>query len=321
MRCPRMAMTLIEILVSVMIFSVVGLAMMAILLTSTELFRRGEYGRAATDSSISILAAIEDDLDRLVPAANGGFVAATIQDDSGNCMLAMKIESRDKSLITKDGVGRRLAVFWRVNVSDPKHPVLERGQRWAKDSDGDPDNDAETDGDNVSWTPTGIGCMHFSVWFSGDADAARLSPSDWTTDAAGDDIWPQDGGSAAYASIQPVPGTPYDFIAPHPATGAFPSAMRIVLVLSGDSRYAPKGTVVSDTRTAIRVAGLGGASTLRGSVAQVGDEWIAYDGFADGEFQVPATGRQHFRSIFAGAHPRGAAVKLGEMYSLVRSLP
>ncbi|HYE05170.1 MAG TPA: type II secretion system protein [Planctomycetota bacterium] len=320
----RDAMTLVEILVAIMIFSVVALAMMGILLTSTELFRRGEYGRAATDSSISILAAIEDDLDRIVPSANGGFVAASIEDTAGNCMLAMKIERRDKALVTKDGARRRSVVFWRVNASDPDHPVLERAEKDAHDSDLDPNNDEFIEGtNNLAWVPTGIGCLHFSVWFSGDSDRARLAPENWAEayDGSGsvEDAWPQRDGRTV-VNPQPSAGA-YDFVAPDGTTGAFPSAMRIVVVLSGASRYAPKGTVVADNGTAIQVAGLGGASTLRGSVAMIGNEWISYDAYRNGAFEVPASGRNHFRGEYVGSHPRGTPVRLGEIYSMVRSLP
>jgi hypothetical protein len=96
------AFTLVEILVSIMIFSIVSVAMVGILLTSTNVFRAGEYGRASTDEAVASLGVLDEDLKRMVPARDGGFfytilhaqnpyLATPTLPPNGNCAVAFII--------------------------------------------------------------------------------------------------------------------------------------------------------------------------------------------------------------------------------------
>ena len=73
MAVTRSGFTLVEILISIMIFVVVSGAMIGILLIGTDLFRRGEFSRAANDETVAVVGTIEDDLKHMVPAADGGW--------------------------------------------------------------------------------------------------------------------------------------------------------------------------------------------------------------------------------------------------------
>lgn len=81
---PRCAFTLTEILVSLLIFSIVSLAMIGILITSTNIFRSGEFGRAATDEAVAALGVIDEDLRRMIPGHDNGFFYAILHDPAGN---------------------------------------------------------------------------------------------------------------------------------------------------------------------------------------------------------------------------------------------
>ncbi len=122
----RAGFTLAEILVSILIFTIVSLAMVTILLTSTNVFRAGEYGRASTDEAISALGIIDDDLKRMVPEKAGGFfccrlfsgtVPPAATPPNGNCAVAFLITDPDPDAITISGEkARKLAVYWVTTV-------------------------------------------------------------------------------------------------------------------------------------------------------------------------------------------------------------
>ena len=55
----RRGFTLIEIMVSILIFTVVALAMMTIMLMASNIYRSGEAGRSANDEAVAVMAALE----------------------------------------------------------------------------------------------------------------------------------------------------------------------------------------------------------------------------------------------------------------------
>jgi type II secretory pathway component PulJ len=111
MRAPgrRAGLTLVEILVSLMIFSVVSLAMFGILLASTNIFRSGEFGRASTDEAVSALSILDEDVRRMVPGRDNGLFYSILHDPvtgaqpafpvSGDCATAFMIYQTNVGLI------------------------------------------------------------------------------------------------------------------------------------------------------------------------------------------------------------------------------
>ncbi|HEX3132200.1 MAG TPA: prepilin-type N-terminal cleavage/methylation domain-containing protein, partial [Planctomycetota bacterium] len=98
----RRGFTLVEIMVSLMIFVVVSGAMVGIMLMSSELFRRGEFSRSANDEVVAVLGAVSDDLNHLVPETGDGWFFAGIQSDSGNTLVAFTTAGQNP-----DGIGAR----------------------------------------------------------------------------------------------------------------------------------------------------------------------------------------------------------------------
>ena len=84
----RAGFTLVEIMVSLMIFVVVSGAMVSIMMMSSELFRRGEFSRSANDETIAVLGAVNDDLSHLVPESGDGWFYAGVPTRSGNTMVS-----------------------------------------------------------------------------------------------------------------------------------------------------------------------------------------------------------------------------------------
>ena len=155
----RAAFTLVEILVSILIFSIVSVAMVGILLTSTNIFRAGEYGRASTDEAVATLGVLDDDLKRMVPARDGGFFYAQLHTfnpyttaaptapalGNGNCAVAFvisqpvpdQVQANNAAQATSNlvpGAGAHLLVIYYVeSVPAPASPggyddVLYRAQ-------------------------------------------------------------------------------------------------------------------------------------------------------------------------------------------------
>ena len=114
----RSGFTLVEILISIMIFVVVSGAMIGILLIGTDLFRRGEFSRAANDETVAVVGTIEDDLKHMVPAADGGWFYAEVLSGAGagwangDCVVAFLITNPDPSMIQHDGSYSRLKVAY-----------------------------------------------------------------------------------------------------------------------------------------------------------------------------------------------------------------
>lgn len=132
----RAGFTLIEILVSIAIFAVASAFMFGALFGATEVFRRGEAARQAGDEATAVVAAVQEDLARVVPfrlrdgkpAPEWGRIRAAVADAAGNCHLSLVIENPDRSQVrwvdengdgTMDTVtGVRQRVDWFVIPGD-----------------------------------------------------------------------------------------------------------------------------------------------------------------------------------------------------------
>jgi len=313
--------TLIEIMVSIMIFTVVGGAMMGILLLATDLYRRGEAGRSANDEAVAVLAALDADLSRIVPPHDGGFFFSTVwdadnaggPDANGNTLVAFKTAARDRSTITDTGQGARTIVAWWVDRFDN----LRRAELAETPTDNDPATDEDFNTLNAmfatqaiedAWPIVTSQCLHFGAWLSLGKDP-RTSSLDWRSLSAQVDV--------------PVAGT--DYHCGGKGTDLFPESMRLTIALTGGGRFAPTGFVVSDSGTDIRIAGLKGIPTIPGSMVRVGDEWVGYSGYTNGTllcttYTDPLVGRGQRRST-SSTHPVKTPVRLAQTYSLVRDLP
>ena len=322
MRC-RGAFTLIEILVSLMIFSIVGVAMLGIMFMATELYRSGETGRAANDESVAVMAALDDDIARMVPHAAGGWVYVDVSnpgvgngtiadaDPDGGTLLAFKITRRDRSQVQASGEGTQTIVAWWVD----KNRQLRRAERAVPPRttvDHDDDFDAlelmVVDASiRDTWPIITTGCLHFSAYLSTDVKV-RLATSDWS-------------------SLDAIPqaGPPHCTGPEHGM--AFPEAIRVTTVLTGGGRFAPTGFLVSkmdkSSTDAFRIAGIKALPTASGAMLRVDDEWIGYDGYNGKAISMTGTdpwvGRGRRRSSDVTHDPK-AVVRLGYTHSLVRIL-
>lgn len=336
----RRGFTLVEILVSLMIFTVVSVAMLGIMLMASDIYRRGEAGRSANDEAVAVMAALDEDLSRLVPAADNGWFYASLIDangdvtKAGDSVLAFIVTPRDRSLITSKGERDRTIVAWWL-----KHETLDldgsgtmkavsvlyRGEGPAPVPDPAVLNENETALDAIMMLPAAklaqitTGCLHFGTYIASRA-GGRSFAAEWLEDAAGVESLPN----------RTVPT--YDS-----ATQGFPSAIRITTVLTGGGRFAARGRVVgdlTDTATSLRVVGIPSLSTQPGSMVRVSEEgdpaqaeWIGYRGYANGRLDCtdggasdPLVGRGRRRSE-ARAFTTQAVVEVGQAYTLVRTLP
>jgi len=325
----RHGFTLIEIMVSLLIFTMVGIAMMVIMLTATEIYRSGEAGRLANDEAVAVMAALDDDLSRVVPSADGGWIYASldvnddgIADNDGNTLLAFKTVSRDRSQITRTGGGDRSIIAWWVDDKS----LLCRGEAPAQI----PDDDPATDQDlatllsildpNTQHSTVTSGCLFFGAFLSGEAVSRSLA-DEWVKDSNASDTFPN--------------RTAYEFNT-SVTTDPFPTAIRVTVALTGGSRFASKGFLVENlTGDNVRFAGVRGVPTAPGSVAkfigpagppgtQRAVEWIGYERYSGGTLSWPSSdprfGRGQRRSAPNQVFLAKSEVLFGQSYSLVRIL-
>jgi len=122
----RRGFTLIEIMVSLMIFVVVSGAMVGIMLMSSELFRRGEFSRAANDEVVAVLGAVSDDLNHLVPETGDGWFFAGVPSASGNTLVAYTTAGQNPDGIGARGQNARSLVGTWVEETAGQEPRLRR---------------------------------------------------------------------------------------------------------------------------------------------------------------------------------------------------
>jgi len=324
----RRGFTLIEIMVSLMIFTIVSVAMLGIMLMASDIYRRGEAGRSANDEAVAVMAALDEDLGRIVPPVDGGWFYANLDSNSGDTTIAFKIARRDRSLITSDGSGDRAIVAWWLKpqvVNGVAQNILCRGEAPALLLDADPATDQDlatlrqimgVDGQPAEVTS---GCLHFGAYLA-SADGARDLSQEWLSEMNGAQTLPNDTASLN-TTLDPL---------------KFPAAIRITTVLTGGGRFAARGRLVRDispSDTAIRIVGIPSLSTVPGSMVKISPpanpadgEWIGYRAYANGQLDCsgdstadPLLGRGRRRSV-AAAFPAQSLVEVGQSYSLVRIL-
>lgn len=188
------------------------------------------------------------------------------------------------------------------------------------------------------------GCLHFSAWLALNDIPGMQRPKtrnqpDWEKiDSNGSSILGPWGKSITGNGQAEVYDTRPQGWTPPTATGAainpkppFPSAIRLSFVLTGGGRFAPRGTLQdalgdSAEGQSIRFTGIKGLPSIPGSMVRIDDEWIAYEAIRGGKLEVPnhspdgGPGRGARRSTVA-KHERGAVIRVGQSYSLVRAIP
>ena len=122
----RHGFTLIEIMVSLMIFVVVSGAMVSILMISSDLFRRGEFSRSANDETIAVLGAVSDDLNHMVPENSDGWFFAGIPRPSGNTLVSFTTAGQNPDGIGARGQNARSLVGLWVEETPDQEPRLRR---------------------------------------------------------------------------------------------------------------------------------------------------------------------------------------------------
>lgn len=332
----RPGFTLVEVLVSVGIFAVVSVAMALVFTQSARLYRSAETARLANDEAVAVVATLDDDLKRIIPAADGGFFYCGYHapggiEPAGNTILAFTIKNPDPGAVDAEGKGAHQLVAWWCSADGQLYRAVTAANE--NRGTGSPDDFAILSGlyDPTKAALITRGCLLFSASTCSD-EALRKDMGDWTQDLAGQPTRPN-------ATID-------DFIctlasAGHSPPDPFPAAIRLTLVLAGGgnagssftaSTKAAQGFVVEDQDDRIRTGGLGTLPTGPNSLVRLGNpqtvptamptvEWIGYETFASGVLE--ADGGLH-RGLFRTTkltHPRGTPVRLGRVYSIARIMP
>lgn len=327
----RAGFTLIEILVSIAIFAVASAFMFGALFGATEVFRRGEAARQAGDEATAVIAAMQEDLARVVPfrlrdgkpAPEWGRIRAAVADAAGNCRLDLVVENADRSQVrwadgngdgtldTVTGVRKRVVWYVQAGADGATTDQLVR---------------EEYDlGDNGNAIPGGphrreiitTGVLHFGTWLE-VAQAHRLAQA--ASDGGGPDLlWESQDPAQA---VLPFQGEDFDTgtLVGTPPFYPQPDAIRVTLVLTGGGRFATRGAFIAAAGgDSFRISGIKALPTVTGSLLRVGNEWVRYDSFRDGV--LGGVQRGQLRSDGGGAHGRGDLVLAGMFFSLVASLP
>ena len=323
----RAGLTLIEILVSIMIFSVMSVAMLSTFTVSSSLFREGEGARAAADGAIGVVSTLDGDLRRLVPAAAGGFFylgqhAVAGHDPGGSTVLGFTALNRDPALtVVENGVTRMagiVLVLWWTDATGRLQRAAQPARR--SDTNFNAINGMFAGGGNV----VADGCLLFSA----TATIADLG------------------------SDRSLPGPTLDeFIcteeALRPAGSAdpFPLGLDVTIVLTAGGRDAnaifqagrnsARGRLARDLEAGdseMLVSGLRRLPTGPGVMLRLGDaeggsgadegartlEWVGYERMTGSRVFGLVRGLQR---TSAHAHPRDTPVRYGRIYSITRALP
>lgn len=317
----RHGFTLIEVMVSILIFSVMSIAMIGVFSAATSIFRAGESARAATDEATAVLAMLDDDLKRMVPPQDGGFFYTKTHmpntaTPGGNMVLAFKIRNPDAGAVSETGKDARLIVLYWVDVdaADPEKSDLHRATATAADSD----NNTATTSElavvsalygSASATDSVVakGCLYFGI----DVSTPSAIRADLTWAAC------EPTGAARYCT-EVSGGTPAQ---------PYPDAFRISLSITGGNRFGAKGTLISDDGSVVRVAGVRQVPIMGEALARIDTpesgkaEWVRYDSFTKGMMTYSGPNGRGLRRTTTGVHTRGVPVYFCPTFTLVRSLP
>lgn len=348
----RAAFSLTEVLVALMIFSIVSLAMVGSLLMGTRLFRDGEMRRAANDEAMAVLALIHRDIERAIPAKQGGVFYAVVPDDERpSCVVGWTIANPDP--LNADAELTRFVLWGRDRrgrlrraslVSEDAIDALDTNNGSLDDDD--PRLALEARGETVNRN-----AAYFGAWLAGtrleadhpDATGVIPQQSSWWRD-----LEDADPGSSATVVAEPVAGAaPYTNSDLSSQRFAYPSTLRLVLLMQGRDSTRKEGIVYTDDGAQnITVGGLQGVPSVSGSVLLVDSEpvpatgpfegnpkyeIIGHTGLAgqrllvnttatDGPLGIDGDGRGAYRSV-KQTHTRGDRVRFCQTLTLVKAMP
>jgi len=315
----RRGFTLIEMLIALMILSVVGTAMVGTLFAATRLFELGERQRATADEAMTVIQIIDADIGSAVPRHQGGEFFAQLAAD-GNCIIGWTITNPDPRLAVEDA---HQFVVWGIDGEELKRNVLDDQSAMS--------NPAAA---VAAGTTTMQGCWYLGAFLAGaeiDGDGdlvpetlAALPADDWWQTATTID-------GATTGPTEPA-NTSYDY---DTALGdlRYPSALRLVVMLDAGRIRAEGAVVADDGGSNLRIAGVRQLPIGNGRILRIGDELIGYHGYANGVLRInddpshgplgsAGTGRGAYRTTApGGGHASGTAVRAGEVYTLIRTLP
>jgi hypothetical protein len=188
----------------------------------------------------------------------------------------------------------------------------------------------------VTTTTVTSGCLHFGVYLLINGNTSFPPPANPLM-ANGVSLgidWEAQGG--AYGTVLP----PWSGQAAYDTNAApvnlgqaglpMPSVLRLSLVLTGGSRFAPHGLVISDGGTTLRISGLGPLPTAPGAMLRIdaagggSTEWIGYNNVANSIANgtvISCLSPRSQRRTPQTVHNRGDSVQVGQTYSIVRALP
>ena len=355
-----MGFTLAEILVAITIFMIVSSAMVGILSTSVDLYRRGEQARSANDEAMITVGRIEADLSRMIAHKDGGriFARAGRLADNGTDEEFEGFDTIGFLVQSEEELTKRDFIVWITTGNGPKRS-LER--RVFEDIDdqflndefalfSDPATPPETvNGKTVSSTIITTGCLHFGVGLMGTANLNAPTNSNYIYDGPGtsDPYWTKADpvvdadwypDSQIYTSL-PTVTTVNGVNQWQPSILQHPSAIRLTLILAGTNSDRPPlrlRTDVGPGETRIPLIGPGAVEYQTGSILRIGDELIGYHTASGKTIEVNSSsnhgplrwtltgGTEEGRGIYRSTptnHNRGALVYMGEQFSIIRALP
>lgn len=315
----RQAFTLIEILVSLMIFTVVSGAMLSMLFMATDLYRRTEAGRAATDEAVTVLASLDADLQRMTPRRDDGWITAEVLGDNGRMAVAWLARHEDPARRRVDSGrivdDRQIVVWWLDGNDNLKRATLEEPAPVAGTTVAERCSQALVAFGLAGGSIVTHDCLHFSAMLSLPGDP-RDAAGHWMRTIGGNTLEPRDdgGGTLLYDTSLGV---------------EFPESVCFRLGLTGGTRFASKGFLIDVSGDRMRYANVKTVPSLPGSLARIGrTEWVGYRLVAPGILDVasdasdPRLGRARLNSLSPGTeHGRGAAVEFAQFHTLVRGLP
>ncbi|MFM2091962.1 MAG: hypothetical protein RLZZ127_2451 [Planctomycetota bacterium] len=344
----RRGFTLVEILVSLGIFAVIGTLIVTVLFSATRLFSGAEAAKAAGDEAVTVLALLRNDLSRIVPGRDGGWFHARILDGSGNgCVAWIAVNENPEDLVVPGrGAaprgGREIIAWWTISDGTLRRmswPVPSTLTGVALNRISQIRNLGSSAAIPGARTIT-TGVLQFSPWVTVRSDSLIGDQLLRPLDSAGRPDWEKlaaDGSS----ELAPWPGRSWDTLEGYTPLGAsatrafpWPTAVRIGVSLAGGGTLQWRNGELELARTAagnrdidqvflaapmdeddttVRTRG-GPLPAGAGSTFRIGDEWLAVT-------DIPAPGtatvRRGLRRSTAAAHARGAPVLQGQTFSVV----
>lgn len=323
-------MTLIEILVALSIFVIVGGAMLGIMLKATEIYEATEASKAASDEAMAVLGMLDRDLARAVAPGDGGhFIAGVVNQKTGACAVGWTIRNQDAN-----HPARTKFVYW----------VLDDGKNLRRGIFDGPDDVYSVPAagastitcpvlDNKTEQVTG-GCLHFGVWLVGTSHNLATDGVKQSFAPEPERHWTRVLVANTNAYTEPIPEVAYDTRTRHSDAEstplAYPATVRFTVLLTGNNRRAtvarlrkPLGRTPADyTETdpgeaVIPIVGVSGLASLPGSLLLLEDEdpehpqseIIGYHGYRDGMILIN-TAAEHgpLNAYGSGGEANGRAV-------------